>query len=146
MGGRQLGYHGEVAAYSTQSDKVINSGEGGFLTTNNDEMMAKAIYLSGCYERRYSKHGTPPSKELCEAAMMDMPNLSCRMNEVTAACVRPLIANLDERVVVYNKRYDVVVKILRQQAGEHIVVPEQLPQVVVRRMRACTYARMCALI
>merc|ERR1712087_669020 len=61
--------------------------------------------------------------------MMEMPNLSCRMNELTAACVRPLIANLDERVVVYNKRYDVVVKILREQAGDHIVVPEQLPQV-----------------
>merc|ERR1719421_2522255 len=25
--GKQLGYHGKVAAYSTQSDKVINSGE-----------------------------------------------------------------------------------------------------------------------
>jgi len=127
--GRQLGYHGEVAAYSTQSDKVINSGEGGFLTTNDGGLMAKAIYLSGCYERRYAKHGTPPPKELCEAAMMEMPNLSCRMNEVTAACVRPLIANLDARVVEYNDRYAVVVNILREQAGDHIVVPEQLPQV-----------------
>jgi dTDP-4-amino-4,6-dideoxygalactose transaminase len=127
--GRQLGFHGEVAAYSTQSDKVINSGEGGFLTTDNDEMMAKAIYLSGCYERRSQKHGTPPPMELCEAAMMEMPNLSCRMNEVTAACVRPLIANLDERVVQYNDRYDAVVSVLRDRAGETIVVPDQLPQV-----------------
>jgi dTDP-4-amino-4,6-dideoxygalactose transaminase len=46
--------------------QVINSGEGGFLTTDNPEHMAKAIYLSGAYERRYSKHGTPPPRELCE--------------------------------------------------------------------------------
>merc|ERR1719171_483296 len=94
--GRQLGYHAEVTAYSTQSDKVINSGEGGFLTTDDDEMMAKAIYLSGAYEKRYSKHATQPPAELCEAAMLEMPNLSVRMSELTAAVARPLIRNLPE--------------------------------------------------
>jgi len=127
--GRQLGYHGEVAAYSTQSDKVINSGEGGFLTTDDPSHMAKAIYLSGAYERRYTKHGTPPPQELCEEAMLTMPNLSCRMNEVTGACVRPLIKNLPARVEQYNARYRAVVDVLRRRAGEHIVVPEQVPQV-----------------
>ncbi|CAN0427991.1 unnamed protein product, partial [Ectocarpus sp. 8 AP-2014] len=28
-------------------------GEGGFVTTSDDEMAAKAIYLSGAYEGRY---------------------------------------------------------------------------------------------
>ena len=126
--GRQLGYQAEVTAYSTQSDKVINSGEGGFVTSDDDEMMAKAIYLSGCYERRYGKHIVHPPDELCEAAMMEMPNLSIRMNELTAACARPLIRSLPERVIQYNKRYDSVVDVLRTES-EHIVVPEQLPQV-----------------
>ena len=54
--GKQLGYHARVTAYSTQSDKVINSGEGGFVTTDDDAIAAKIIYLSGCYERRYGKH------------------------------------------------------------------------------------------
>lgn len=45
----------QVAAYSTQSDKVINSGEGGFITTGDDEIAARAIYLAGAYERRYSE-------------------------------------------------------------------------------------------
>ena len=78
--GRQLGYHAAVSAYSTQSDKVINSGEGGFLTTNDDALMAKAIYLSGAYERRYDKHTPHPPAELCEEAMLQTPNLSCRMS------------------------------------------------------------------
>merc|ERR1740121_813468 len=95
--GKQLGYHAKVTAYSTQSDKVINSGEGGFITTDDDEIAAKVIYLSGCYERRYGKHAVRPDDELCEAAMAEMPNLSTRMNEVTAAVMRPLIKNLPER-------------------------------------------------
>lgn len=127
--GKQLGYHADVTAYSTQSDKVINSGEGGFVTTNNDEMMAKMIYLSGAYESRYNKHINHPPAEICEKAMLETPNLSVRMNELTAACMRPLIENLPERVEQYNRRYDVVVDILRKQAGGTIVVPEQLEQV-----------------
>merc|ERR1719267_391522 len=74
--GKQLGYHARVTAYSTQSDKVINSGEGGFVTTDDDEIAAKMIYLSGCYERRYGKHAVRPADELCEVAMAEMPNLS----------------------------------------------------------------------
>lgn len=45
----------QVAAYSTQSDKVINSGEGGFVVTSDDEVAAKAIFLSGAYERRFGE-------------------------------------------------------------------------------------------
>lgn len=45
--------HMQVATYSCQSDKVVNSGEGGFLTTNDEELFSKAIFMSGCYERRY---------------------------------------------------------------------------------------------
>lgn len=125
--GRQLGYHGEVAAYSTQSDKVINSGEGGFVATSDPELMAQMLYLSGCYERRYNKHLAAPTDrvDLCEAAMAGMPNLSCRMNELTAAVLRPLIANLPERIVQYNTRYASVVEVLRREAGAVLVVPDQ---------------------
>lgn len=45
----------QVAAYSTQADKIINAGEGGFLTTGDEGIIARAIYMSGCYERRYGK-------------------------------------------------------------------------------------------
>ena len=66
--GRQIGYHAAVSAYSTQSDKVINSGEGGFITSDDPEMMAKAIYLSGAYEARYKHHIAAPDAALCAAA------------------------------------------------------------------------------
>jgi len=121
--GRQLGYHGLASSYSTQSDKVINSGEGGFVVTDSDELAAKAVYWSGCYERRYGMHATQPPAELCEEAMLGEMNLSCRMTEVTAACVRPQIATLPRRVVRYNERHAIVCEAMAEQCGPLIVVP-----------------------
>ena len=126
--GKQLGHHGAVSAYSTQSDKVINSGEGGFLTTDDDERIATAIYLSGAYEKRYAWHLSAPAEQ-CEAAMLTTPNLSCRMSEVTAAMARPLIKNLPERVAEYNRRYALVLSTLAAHAAGLISVPSQLPAV-----------------
>lgn len=121
--GRQIGYHGIMASYSTQSDKVINSGEGGFITTEDPNIAADLIYLSGCYETRYDKHLVLPDTNLCQRAMMTMPNLSARMSEVTAACIIPLIKNLPERIETYNKRYAIVTNILKHEAGEVISLP-----------------------
>jgi len=126
--GRQLGYHGVMASYSTQSDKVINSGEGGFITTEDERLAAKLIYLSGCYERRYNKHGVVPNKDLCENAMTTMPNLSVRMSEITAACIIPLIKNLPERIKAYNKRHALVSNILESEASKVISLPRKDPR------------------
>ena len=59
--GKQLGYHARVTAYSTQSTRS-QPGEGGFVTTDDDEIAAKIISL-GCYERRYGKHAVRPADE-----------------------------------------------------------------------------------
>jgi len=122
--GRQLGYHGVVTCYSTQSDKVINSGEGGFITTDDDDIAARCLYMSGCYERRYNKHARMPPQDLCEKYMLTMPNLSSRMNEVTAAMMRPLIANLySERLGNYMKRWLLITSTIELMAGEYVNVP-----------------------
>ena len=127
--GKQLGsVHGELAAWSSQSDKVINSGEGGFVTTNNPEMFANMMYMAGCYENRYGKHLIKPDEELCKAAMKTNPALSIRMHEVTAAMIRPQLAILNDRVEAYGKRYESVTAIL-DEVPELITVPKQLPQV-----------------
>ena len=53
--GRKSGSHGVMACFSTQTYKHINSGEGGLLTSDNEEMMARAIILSGSY-MLYERH------------------------------------------------------------------------------------------
>jgi dTDP-4-amino-4,6-dideoxygalactose transaminase len=130
--GRQLGLIAEVSAWSTQSDKVINSGEGGFVTTSLPEAAARAIALSGAYERYYRMHLSRPSEELCESAMKKEPNLSFRMSELTAAVLRPQIHSLPQRVLEYNDRYQTLLRHLRKLPGGNegtIVVPPQHPHV-----------------
>lgn len=40
--------------------------------------------------------------------MLTVPNLSLRMSEITAAVTRPLLRSLPERVIEYNRRYQMV--------------------------------------
>lgn len=120
---KQVGYHSFLAVYSTQSDKVINSGEGGFIVTDDDAVCAKLIYLSGAYERRYLKHALHPPANMCEEAMLTQPNLSMRMSELTAAVLRPQIRNLEERIVIYNRKYDLLLSLISHHPN--LIVPDQ---------------------
>ena len=55
-----------------------------------------------------AKHLLRPSDALCEAYMLTVPNISVRMSEITAAVLRPLLKSLPERVIEYNRRYQLV--------------------------------------
>ena len=47
--GIKSGNFGKAAAFSTQTYKHMNSGEGGFLTTNDPHAAARAVVSSGSY-------------------------------------------------------------------------------------------------
>lgn len=56
LGGRKVGSMGDCGIFSFYGNKVITSGEGGMLTTNNREIFLKARYLRDhamSAERRY---------------------------------------------------------------------------------------------
>lgn len=108
--GVQLGRESAIACYSSQSAKVINSGEGGFLCTDDDEYAARAACYAGCYEKLYEQHVVAPPAEVFDAVKLETPNYSLRMSDLAAACVRPQIVNLEERVEKYNARYARVVE------------------------------------
>ena len=103
--GIRSGNFGDVAAFSTQTYKHMNSGEGGFLTTDDDEMAARAIINSGSY-MLYERHGTLPPQQAFEYIKLDTANYSCRMDNLRAALVRAQLPNLDENIVRWNQLYD----------------------------------------
>merc|ERR1719231_1505796 len=72
--GEQLGRKARVACFSTQSAKMINSGEGGFLCTDDDEIAAKAICYAGCYEGLVAQHIIAPSKEVFDRVKKETPS------------------------------------------------------------------------
>ncbi|AZL57996.1 aminotransferase class I/II-fold pyridoxal phosphate-dependent enzyme [Tabrizicola piscis] len=90
------GRHGAIGCYSTQTYKHMNSGEGGFLVTDDAELAARAILLSGSY-MLYARHRAAPGPEVFEALKLDVPNVSSRMDNLRAAILRPQIAMLDDR-------------------------------------------------
>ena len=90
------GRHGAVGCYSTQTYKHMNSGEGGFLVTDDADLAARAVLLSGSY-MLYARHRAAPGPEVFEALKLDIPNVSSRMDNLRAAILRPQIALLDDR-------------------------------------------------
>ena len=90
------GRHGAMGCYSTQTYKHMNSGEGGLLITDDEELAARAVLLSGSY-MLFARHRAAPGAELFERLKLDVPNVSSRMDNLRAAILRPQIAMLDDR-------------------------------------------------
>ena len=106
---------------------MINSGEGGFLCTDDPELAARAACYAGCYEFLYQQHTLAPPAEYFERVKLETPNYSLRMSDLTACCIRPQLETLDARAAVYNARY---ARICAALSGcEHIHVPETLVRV-----------------
>ncbi|MFD0000374.1 DegT/DnrJ/EryC1/StrS family aminotransferase [Nocardia sp. NPDC127526] len=104
LDGRKLGTFGLAGAFSTQSDKSLNSGEGGFLLTDDSALFARATVLSGAYEGRLRRHfpgGEPPL-----ATDLDLPLFSFRMDEIRAALLRSELARLPLRLAAFRSNYD----------------------------------------
>ncbi|RED11863.1 DegT/DnrJ/EryC1/StrS family aminotransferase [Pontivivens insulae] len=105
--GKRSGTFGEIGCFSTQTYKHINSGEGGFLTTSDPVIAARATVLSGSY-MLWSRHGAGPGPESYVDAALDMPNGSARMDELRAAILLPQIATLDENCDRWIERHSLV--------------------------------------
>ncbi len=100
--GRKLGTFGVAGAFSTQSDKALNCGEGGFLVTDDSTLFGRAVALSGAYEGRLRRHfpGTEPPVD-----GLDLPLLSLRMDEIRAALLRAELTRLPQRLALFHRNY-----------------------------------------
>lgn len=114
------GRHGIIGCYSTQTYKHINSGEGGFVITDDDELMARAVILSGSY-MLYDRNGTVPPAEVFEQVKYQTPNVSGRMDNLRAAILRPQLKTLQSQCAAWNARYRVVEEGLRGTPGLSVV-------------------------
>lgn len=101
---RATGTFGLVACFSTQTYKHLNSGEGGVLVTNDDEIAARAILASGSY-MLYEQHTSRPAPQRFESLLPEEPNFSMRLTGIAAAVLRPQLRALPDRIVAWNERY-----------------------------------------
>jgi dTDP-4-amino-4,6-dideoxygalactose transaminase len=121
LNGRKLGTFGLAGAFSTQSDKSLNSGEGGFLVTDDSALYARAVVLAGAYEGRCWRHfgGAEPPLE----SDLNLPLLSMRMDEIRAALLRSELQRLPIRLAAFRRNYRYVSQALADVEGIEIRQP-----------------------
>lgn len=105
--GRKSGSFGLAACFSTQTYKHMNSGEGGLLTSDDAEFMARAIIMSGSY-MLYERHGAAPEASVFDQIRLETPNMSGRMDNLRAAILLPQLQQLDRNIERWNQRYRAV--------------------------------------
>lgn len=118
--GRLLGTFGQLGAFSTQSDKSLNTGEGGFVVTNNDLLYQRCVIMSGAYEKRWASHFQ--DENLPQGDDIDYPLFNCRMDEIRAALALSQLGKLPSRVEKLRVNY--------QHAEEEL---NRIPGVQIRR-------------
>ena len=102
--GVPTGRWGVAGCFSTQSYKHVDSGEGGLVVTDDPDLAARMVLLSGSY-RLHDRHGAAPGPEVFACHVGAVPNVSGRMDEVRAAILRPQLAALPARVAAWNRLY-----------------------------------------
>ncbi len=113
--GERSGNFGLAGCFSTQTYKHLNSGEGGLLTSNDPDFMARATILSGSY-MHYEKHGASPDTKYFDTPRYEMGNMSARMDALRAAILRPQLPLLENNVIRWNQRYQAVTDELAQSS------------------------------
>lgn len=122
--GKAAGTFGKVSVYSTQSHKIVNSGEGGLIVTNDDYVYEKMVLLSGAYENHCNGHLDPTmSKEIKQA----IPHYNFRMTNLTSAIIRTQLPKINQRREHYKKNYERLIRYLIQSPS--IQLPELLDHV-----------------
>ncbi len=110
--GTKIGTYGVAGCFSAQSFKQVNSGEGGLLVTDDEDLAAKAILLSGSY-MLYEQHRARPDMAVFDRHKYDTPNCSMRMTGLAATLLRYQIPKLDERNARWRAIYDTMCAKLR---------------------------------
>ncbi|NCQ23086.1 MAG: aminotransferase [Rhodobacteraceae bacterium CG17_big_fil_post_rev_8_21_14_2_50_63_15] len=127
--GRNIGTIGRIGCFSFQSYKLVNAGEGGILISDDPDIIARAVIMSGAYEHNWAKHLTAPDPVL-EAAFVraqnSLPLYNLRLNNLSATIIRPQLPEVARRVTQGRANHDHVAA--RLNASPWIHVPDKLPQ------------------
>lgn len=120
--GENIGTLGRVGCFSFQSYKMINAGEGGILITDDADLVARAIIMSGAYEHNWKKH--PVLQDAFAKWQNQLPLYNLRMSNLSAAVIRPQLPELLRRVRDGRANHDYVAE--RLNSSPWITVPAPL--------------------
>ncbi len=123
--GRKIGTIGRVGCFSFQSYKLVNAGEGGILITDDADLVARAVIMSGAYEHNWKKHGDDAELHAAFGRWQNkLPLYNLRMQNLSAAVIRPQLPEIARRVRDGRANHDYVASALNGSAW--LTVPDPL--------------------
>ena len=121
--GKNIGTIGKVGCFSFQSYKLVNAGEGGILITDDPEIAARSVIMSGAYEQNWKKH--PGMQNSYMLWQNKLPLYNMRMQNLSAAVIRPQLPEVASRVAKGRAGHDRVADQLN--TSPYLTVPPALP-------------------
>ncbi len=105
--GTSLGRFGRAAAFSFQSYKLLDGGEGGMVVTDDREVALRVILYAGCYDRNWQWHFvTDDDRAWLAAHINTVPAYAMRMSNLTAAALLPQVPCIEPRVTQLGERFE----------------------------------------
>ncbi len=120
--GQNIGTIGKIGCFSFQSYKLLNAGEGGIMVSDDPDLIARAVIMSGAYEHNWAKN--MGLKEAYERWQNQLPLYNVRLNNLSAALIRAQLPEIPRRVQDGRRNHDHVAAKLNRSAW--ISVPEKL--------------------
>ncbi len=107
--GKPVGSIGAIGAFSFQSYKLVNAGEGGILVTDDPDLLARAVIMSGAYEHTWAQHLAEDDSELKAAFARwqnKLPLYNLRLSNLSAAVIRAQLDDIPRRVREGREKHD----------------------------------------
>ena len=120
-GGKKIGTMGRTGCFSFQSYKMVNAGEGGILVTDDPDIIARAVIMSGAYESNWKKH--PAVCDRFEVWQNKLPLYNFRLNNLSAVVACAQIPELERRVSQGLKNHDHLAKRLDAEPWFKVPAP-----------------------
>ena len=120
--GKKIGTIGDIGCFSFQSYKMLNSGEGGIFITDNPELFAKAVIMSGAYEHNWIKHQGDQAH--FKKWQNQLPLYNLRINNLSAVLINAQLPELNRRIEKGRRNHDFTAE--RLNTSPWISVPEKL--------------------
>lgn len=99
---RHLGTFGDVAVWSLQTNKSINAGEGGLISTARQDVASYITVATGSYGH-YAMNGASGDLQKVQQTYTSVPNMSMRMTTFAAAIALPQLDGLPGKLDAWER-------------------------------------------
>jgi dTDP-4-amino-4,6-dideoxygalactose transaminase len=109
---KHIGTFGAAGVWSLQTNKSINCGEGGLISTSRQDIAARVTVASGSYGH-WAMNGASGDSARIKDIYSDVPNMSMRLTTMAAAIAKPQLELLPDKLKAWARHAYVLRKILK---------------------------------